>query len=112
MFFDWLLLRRRFRAVTQMNESFRRLDQKYKETVAKAELRFQQLYGRRRAAPGQDDDLGKIPEEYEIDRLNHQLSEILENNSDKLGSAAGIQGRKRESPSGPGGTTEARSSRR
>ena len=112
MFFDWLLLRRRYRSLAQMNESFRRLDQKYKETVAKAELRFQQLYGRRRAATGQDDDLSKIPEEYEIDRLNHQLGEILENNADKLGSAPGIPGRKRESPTGPGGTAEARSSRR
>jgi len=112
MFFDWLLLRRRFRTLAHMNESLRRLDQKYKEILAKAELRFQQLYGRRRAAVGQNEELGKIPEEYEIDRLNHELREILENNLERLGPAPGIQGKNRELASGPSVTADVRSSRR
>jgi LysM repeat protein len=112
MLFDWLLLRRRFRTLAQMNESLRRLDQKYKEILAKAELRFQQLYGRRRTAVGQNEEFGKIPEEYEIDRLNQELREILENNLERLGPAPGIQGKKRELSSGSNVTADVRSSRR
>ncbi|MGH8336055.1 MAG: LysM peptidoglycan-binding domain-containing protein, partial [Gammaproteobacteria bacterium] len=44
---EWLNLRGRFRAVAEMNEALRRLDDRYRTTVAKAELRLQELYGRR-----------------------------------------------------------------
>ncbi len=48
--FEWWMLRRRFLALSDLSMSLSRLDVKYKETIAKAELRMQQLYGRRRPA--------------------------------------------------------------
>lgn len=82
---DWFLTRRRFRALAQMNESLRRLDQKYKEIMAKAELRFQQLYGRRRQGISEGQELGRIPEEYEIERLNRELQQVLETQLERMG---------------------------
>lgn len=82
---DWFLTRRRFRTLAQMNESLRRLDQKYKEIMAKAELRFQQLYGRRRHGISEGQELGRIPEDYEIERLNRELQEVLEAQLERMG---------------------------
>jgi LysM repeat protein len=84
--FDWYLLRRRFRTVVEMNESLRRLDHKYKSVLAKAELRFQQLYGRRRQGAQDGSDLAKSSEEIEIERLNQELRETLEEQLQRLGS--------------------------
>ena len=81
---EWLMLRRRFRALVEANDAIRRLDQKYKVALAKAELRLQQLYGRRRSL---EDDRGaaKSPDEIEIERLNQQLRELLEQHLERLG---------------------------
>ena len=46
---QWFLVRRRFSAVVVANERLSRLDQRYRTLLARAELRLQQLYGRRRA---------------------------------------------------------------
>jgi hypothetical protein len=83
---EWLMLRRRFRAMVEMNDAIRRLDQKYKVALAKAELRLQQLYGRRRVP--EDQEMAKSPEQIEIDRLNQQLKELLEDQLEKLGFSA------------------------
>jgi len=81
---EWLMLRRRFRALVEANDAIRRLDQKYKVALAKAELRLQQLYGRRRSL--EDDRAGaKSPDEIEIERLNQQLRELLEQHLERLG---------------------------
>jgi len=81
---EWLVLRRRFRALVEANDAIRRLDQKYKVVLAKAELRLQQLYGRRRLVP-EDRELAKSPDEIEIERLNQQLRELLERHLERLG---------------------------
>ncbi|HEX4208940.1 MAG TPA: LysM peptidoglycan-binding domain-containing protein [Candidatus Binataceae bacterium] len=82
---EWLNLRGRFRAVAEMNEALRRLDYRYRTTVAKAELRLQELYGRRRR--GLEDGQGRprIPEDAELERLHQQLKEILESHLARLG---------------------------
>jgi hypothetical protein len=67
-----------------MNESLRRLDQKYKAALAKAELRFQELYGRRRRAVDEDHEQSKTPEEVEIEQLNRRLKEVLEHHLQRL----------------------------
>jgi len=86
--FDWFMLRRRFRTLVEMNESLRRLDHKYKAVLAKAELRFQQLYGRRRQGLLDGQDGAKTSEELEIERLNTELRETLEQHLQRLGSGA------------------------
>ncbi len=86
--FDWFLTRRRFRALAEMNESLRRLDRKYKATVAKAELRLQQLYGRRRQGMAVDQELIKIPEDDEMERLDDELRKALEKYIERLGPAS------------------------
>lgn len=85
--FEWWIFRSRFVTVAEMNESLRRLDQKYKMLLAKAELRLQELYGRRR--PGLEDEQseGKIPEEFELERLDEELKQILEASLTNLGGA-------------------------
>lgn len=82
---DWFLTRRRFRLLADMNESLRRLDLKYKTLLAKAELRFQQLYGRRRHGMPEGQDMGKSPEEYELEHLNRELKEVLTKHLEKMG---------------------------
>ena len=83
--FDWFLTRRRFRLLADLNESLRRLDLKYKTLLAKAELRFQQLYGRRRHGMPEGQDMGKSPEEYELEHLNRELKEVLTKHLEKMG---------------------------
>jgi LysM repeat protein len=85
--FEWWMLRRRFLALSDLAMSLSRLDVKYKETIAKAELRMQQLYGRRRPAGAPDNLLGgmKTPDEVEVERLSHELRETLERHLEQLG---------------------------
>ncbi len=99
--FEWWMLRRRFAVVSDLATALGHLDVKYKETLAKAELRMQQLYGRRR--PGMPVDESEHPaktqEEIEIERLNRQLRTVLEDYLDRLGirqSGAKRSGRVRE----------------
>ena len=82
---EWLNLRGRFRAVAEMNEALRRLDYRYRTTVAKAELRLQELYGRRRRGLEDGQDRPRIPEDAELERLHQQLKEILEIHLARLG---------------------------
>lgn len=85
--FEWWMLRRRFLALSDLSISLSRLDVKYKETIAKAELRMQQLYGRRRAAgPPEHLLVGmKTSDEIKIERLSHELRETLERHLSQLG---------------------------
>jgi LysM repeat protein len=85
--FEWWMLRRRFLALSDLAMSLSRLDVKYKETIAKAELRMQQLYGRRRPAGAPENLLGgmKTPDEIEVERLSHELRETLERHLEQLG---------------------------
>ena len=85
--FEWWMLRRRFVSLSDLAMSLSRLDVKYKETIAKAELRMQQLYGRRRPAGAPDNLLGgmKTPDEIEVERLSHELRETLEHHLQQLG---------------------------
>jgi LysM repeat protein len=92
---QWLVVRSRFRAVAEMNESLRRLDYKYKAALAKAELRFQELYGRRRRGLDDSDQPRKTPEELEIEQLNQQLKEILERHLQRLDPSSLSAGRAR-----------------
>jgi LysM repeat protein len=85
--FEWWLLRRRFATLVEITDSLTSLDQKYKSIVAKAELRFQQLYGRRRQPGAEATERGKSAEEIEIERLNHELREALEHQLHRLGVA-------------------------
>ncbi len=85
--FEWWMLRRRFLALSDLSMSLSRLDVKYKETIAKAELRMQQLYGRRRPAGAPEHLIGgmKTPDEIEVERLSHELRETLERHLKQLG---------------------------
>jgi hypothetical protein len=111
---EWWQLRSRFRAVADMNESLRRLDYKYKTALAKAELRLQELYGRRRRGIQDGQERPRIPEEAEIEQLSRQLKEILEQNVQRLGppSDTARRARWREVMSSVGSPVEARSARR
>ena len=75
---EWWNLRARYRAVAEMNDSLRRLDYRYRMVMAKAELRLQQLYGRRRHRIEDGKERPQIPEEIELERLDPQIKEILE----------------------------------
>jgi LysM repeat protein len=82
---EWLNLRGRFRAVAEMNEALRRLDYRYRITVAKAELRLQELYGRRRRGFEDGQDRPRIAEDTELERLHQQLKDVLETHLARLG---------------------------
>jgi murein DD-endopeptidase MepM/ murein hydrolase activator NlpD len=82
---EWFLLRRRFIAIADLNESLRRLDQRYRALLGKAELRMQELYGRRRRGIADDHDRPRIPEEAELDRLDQQLHDVLKRHLKQLG---------------------------
>ena len=111
---EWWILRSRFRAVAEMNESLRRLDYKYRAALAKAELRLQELYGRRRRGIQEGQERPKLPEEAEIEQLNRQLREILERHLRRLGppGESTRRARWRERIAGIGSPIEARSLRR
>jgi LysM repeat protein len=112
--FEWLTLRGRFRAVAEMNEALRRLDYRYRGAVAKAELRLQELYGRRRRGLQDGHDRPRIPEDAELERLHQQLKEILETHLARLGPPGerARRARWRELMGGIGAPAEARSARR
>jgi LysM repeat protein len=85
--FEWWMIRRRFLAISDLAQSLSRLDVKYKEMLAKAELRMQQLYGRRRPAGSAETVQHgvKTADEIEVERLSHELREVLERNLQRLG---------------------------
>jgi len=111
---EWWILRGRFRAVAELNDSLRRLDFKYKSALAKAELRLQELYGRRRRGLQDGQERAQMPEELEIERLTHELKEILEHHLARLGppSAISMRARGRELIGTIGSPVEARGARR
>ncbi|MGA7871265.1 MAG: LysM peptidoglycan-binding domain-containing protein [Candidatus Binatus sp.] len=114
--FEWWRMRRRFVALAAMTDALSRLDYKYKAMFAKAELRLQQLYGRRRGGITEGQPRTKMPEEVEIERLNDELKQLLELHLRKLGAKLPGARRKgwREMFGGGdvGSTVEARSYRR
>jgi LysM repeat protein len=112
--FEWWRMRRRYVALAEMGDSLTRLDQKYKILVAKAELRIQQLYGRRRGGVAEGQPRPKLPEEAEIERLNEELKQILEHQLERMGARPGSprRNRWRELFGGVSGPAEARSLRR
>jgi LysM repeat protein len=81
---QWFLVRRRFVAIALANEKLTRLDQRYRLLLARAELRLQQLYGRRRAAV-EPSSQAKSPDEFELERLGRELKEIIEEQMVRLG---------------------------
>jgi LysM repeat protein len=115
--FEWWRMRRRFMALAAMTDALSRLDYKYKAMFAKAELRLQQLYGRRRGgAVAEGQPRPRMPEEVEIERLNEELKQILELHLQRMGAKLPGGRRKgwRELFGGTdvGSTVEARSYRR
>jgi LysM repeat protein len=111
---EWWNLRARYRAVAEMNDSLRRLDNRYRMVMAKAELRLQELYGRRRRGIEEGQDRPKIPEEIELERLDLQIKEILEAYLERLGPPGSRTRRAqwRESIAAVGAPIEARTARR
>jgi LysM repeat protein len=83
-FVQWFLVRRRFAAVAQANEKLSKLDQRYRLLLARAELRLQQLYGRRRAAV-EPSAQPRNPEDLELERINRDLKDVLEQQMAQLG---------------------------
>lgn len=111
---EWWNLRARYRAVAEMNDSLRRLDYRYRMVMAKAELRLQELYGRRRRGIEEGQDRPKIPEEIELERLDLQIKEILAGYLERLGppSSRARRARWRELIGAVGAPIEARTARR
>ncbi|HEY1852439.1 MAG TPA: LysM peptidoglycan-binding domain-containing protein [Candidatus Binataceae bacterium] len=111
---EWWNLRARYRAVAEMNDSLRRLDYRYRMVMAKAELRLQELYGRRRHGIEEGQERPKIPEELELERLDLQIKEILEGYLDRVGPPSGRsrRARWRELIGAVGAPIEARTARR
>ncbi len=111
---EWWNLRSRYRAVAEMNESLRRLDYRYRMVMAKAELRLQELYGRRRRGIEDGQERPRIPEEVELEKLDLQIKEILESYLERLGPPNGRarRARWRESIGAVGAPIEARTARR
>jgi LysM repeat protein len=112
---QWWMLRRRFAELAELSESLSRLDYKYKSLMAKAELRFQQLYGRRRQG-GDALDHGRTHEEMEIERLSVELRDTLQTHLRRLG-LAHSRTRRRRAEAGDmvgdtGAQVEARTARR
>jgi LysM repeat protein len=83
--FEWWRMRGRYVALAGLADDLGRLDYKYKAMLAKAELRLQQLYGRRRGGMPEGQPRPKMPEEIEIERLNEELREVLERHLSRLG---------------------------
>jgi LysM repeat protein len=111
---EWLIFRARYRAVAEMNDSLRRLDYRYRMLMAKAELRLQELYGRRRRGIEDGQERPRIPEEIEIERLDLQIKDILEGYLDRMGPPSGRsrRARWRELIGAVGAPIEARTARR
>ena len=111
---EWLILRGRYRAVAEMNGALRRLDQKYRLAMARAELRLQELYGRRRHGIEDGRDRSKLPEEVEMERLDHEIRQVLDRHLARLGPGGRRlrRARWRELMGGVGAPVEARPVRR
>jgi hypothetical protein len=110
---EWFLLRRRFIAAADMNESLRRLDQRYRALLAKAELRMQELYGRRRRGISEDHERPRLPEEADLERLDQQLHDVLEHHLKQLGGPVRPRRRARwDEEFGVASPVEARTARR
>jgi LysM repeat protein len=111
---EWLMLRWRYGALAELNNSLRRLDQKYRMLLAKAELRLQELYGRRRRGVEEGQERPPLPEEFELERLDRELKQILENHLDRLGPPGrrARRARSRELIGTVGAPIEARATRR
>jgi LysM repeat protein len=112
--FEWWRMRRRYVALAGLADDLGRLDYKYKAMLAKAELRLQQLYGRRRGGMTEGQPRPKMPEEIEIERLNEELREVLEHHLTRLGARSRTRKRARwrELFGGVDSPVEARSARR
>src|SRR5215469_491713 len=112
--FEWWRMRRRYVALAGLADDLGRLDYKYKAMLAKAELRLQQLYGRRRGGLPDGQPRPKMPEEIEIERLNEELREVLERHLTRLGARSRTRKRARwrELFGGVDSPVEARSARR
>jgi LysM repeat protein len=112
--FEWWRMRRRYVALAGLADDLGRLDYKYKAMLAKAELRLQQLYGRRRGGMPEGQPRPKMPEEIEIERLNEELREVLERHLSRIGARSRTRKRARwrELFSGVDSPVEARSVRR
>jgi len=82
---EWFRMRAWFSTLARANERLRALDERYRNLVAKAELRFQQLYGRRRLSA---DNGISHPEEFEIERLNRELKQIISDQLQQVGVTA------------------------
>lgn len=111
---EWWNLRSRYRAVAEMNDSLRRLDYRYRAVMAKAELRLQELYGRRRRGIEDGQDRPKIPEEAQIEQLDLAIKDILETYLERLGppNNRARRARWRELIGAVGAPIEARTARR
>lgn len=81
---DWWRMRYRFRVVAEANESLRRLDYRYRNALARAELRLQELYGRRRRGLRDGPERARLTEETEIDALNRELKATLQHYLNRL----------------------------
>ena len=112
--FEWWRMRRRYVGLAALADDLGRLDYKYKAMLAKAELRLQQLYGRRRGGMTEGQPRPKMPEEIEIERLNEELREVLEHHLARLGARTRSRkrGRWRELFGSVDSPVEARSARR
>ncbi len=111
---EWWNLRSRYRAVAEMNDSLRRLDYRYRMVMAKAELRLQELYGRRRRGIEEGQERPKIPEETQLEQLDLLIKEILETYLERLGppNNRARRARWRELIGAVGAPIEARTARR
>jgi LysM repeat protein len=111
---EWLILRARYRAVAEMNDALRRLDQKYRLAMARAELHLQELYGRRRHGIEDGRDRSKLPEEVEMERLDNEIRQTLNGYLARLGPGGWRmrRARWRELMGGVGAPVEARPVRR
>lgn len=82
---QWFLIRWRFAAVVTANEKLGKLDQRYRTLLARAELRLQQLYGRRRPAAAESSAQSRSPEDFELERLGRELKDVLEQELTQFG---------------------------
>jgi|SRR5579875_1362157 LysM repeat protein len=81
---QWFLIRRRFITVAAANEKLTRLDQRYRALLGRAELRLQQLYGRRRPASEISAQV-RSQEDFELERLGREVKTVLEQELTQLG---------------------------
>jgi LysM repeat protein len=81
---QWFLIRRRFVTVAGANEKLTRLDQRYRALLGRAELRLQQLYGRRRQA-AEASAQARSQEDFELEHLGREVKEVLERELTQLG---------------------------